>query len=366
MKIAIITHKTKNLARTRKKLLKCFLSKQYEVVGICPEQEYTEELEKMGVSTIVVKNDRISINLFKIIPYFLTLIKVLKQEKPDIVLNYTIKPNIIGSLAAKIAKVPKIYSMVTGLGYIYSTKKLRFLLIRKFCTIGYKLAFKYNTKVIFQNKEDRQEFIEKKYINASKAFIVDGSGVDMEIFKKCNLPKNFNFLMIARAIEVKGVKEFCKAAEIVKNKYPFVTFTFVGEIEKSYRGINPNFIQEYEKKGIIKFEGHKENVVPYLQNCKIFVLPSYLKEGIPRTLLEALSVGRPIITTDVRGCRETVKENKNGFLVQPRDFYDLARKMEYMIKNENKLESMGNCSYEYAKERFEINKINHQMMEIIK
>lgn len=288
MKIAIVTHKTRNLAKTRKKLIQALMNKNCEVIGICPEEEYLEELEKMGVKTRLVKTNRISANIFGAISYFFRLVKVLKEEKPDIVFNYTIKPCIFGTLAAKVAKVPRIYSMVTGMGYVYSTDIFKVRVIRAFCNLGYKFVLRFNTRVIFQNKEDRQEFIDKKYIKESKAFIVDGSGVDLEKFKMCKLPNNFNFLMIARTLEVKGVKEFCEAAEIIKNKYKDVSFTLVGEIEKNYRGVDPEYIEK--NRGIVKFEGYKENVIPYLENSMVFVLPSYLREGIPRTLLEALAV----------------------------------------------------------------------------
>lgn len=365
MKIAIITHKTKNLARTRKKLLESFLDKNYEVIAICPESDYIDELEKIGVRAIVTNSNRISINLFNILKYFFNIIKILRKEKPDILFNYTIKPNIIGSIAGKLADVQRIYSMITGMGYIYSSEKLRVKFIRIFCNIGYRLSFKCNTRVIFQNKDDRDEFVEKKYIDDRKAFVIDGSGVNLEQFKFTKLPNEFNFLMIARTLDVKGVEEFFKAAKIIKKRHPEVTFSYVGEIERNYRGVNPKIIEEYNEKNIVKFEGHKENIIPYLEKCKVFVLPSYLREGIPRTLLEALAVGRPVITTNVRGCKETIKVGKNGILVKPRDVKDLVEKMEYMIENKDELEAMGQASYEYAKERFDINIINQKMLELM-
>ncbi len=365
MKIVVITHKTKNLAKTRKKLLQLLLDKEYEIVGICPEEDATDILEEMGIQTRVVQNNRISISLFRNIKYFFEVKKVLQEEKPDIVFNYTIKPNIIGSIAAKMAKVSRIYSMVTGLGYIYSSEKWRVKCIRLFCNIGYRIAFHLNTKVIFQNKDDKNDFIQRGYIAKDKAFVIDGSGVDMERFTYTKLPKEFNFLMVARMLDVKGVEEYCKAAEIIKKKYPKVSFTFVGEEENTYRGIKPDIIQPYKENHIVKFEGYQENVEEYIKKCKVFVLPSYLKEGIPRTLLEALAVGRPIITTDVSGCKETVKEGENGFLVRPRDIQELVEKMEYMIKHEALLQKMGECSFQYAKKRFEIHLINQKMLEIM-
>ena len=365
MKIVVISHKTTNLARTRKKLLQSFINKGYKVIGICPEKEGTEELEQIGVSTRIVQSDRISIGIFSNVSYFFKVKKILKSEKPDIVFSYTIKPSIIGSIAAKMAKVPKIYSMITGLGYVYSTEKLKVRFIRIFCNIGYKIAFKCNTKVIFQNNDDKEYFIQKNFLDEQKACVVNGSGVDMETFKFSKLPDKMNFLMIARMLDVKGVEEYCKAAQIIKSKYPQVTFTFLGQMENSYRGIDPKIINEYQEKNIVDFKGYKEDVLPFLNDCKVFVMPSYLKEGIPRTVLEAMAVGRPIITTNVSGCKETVKESKNGFLVNPRDYKDLAEKMEYVINHQEILEQMGKNSCNYAKERFEVSLINKRMLEIM-
>ena len=289
MKIAVIAPDTQDLAKTRKKLLQSFINKGYEVVGICPEKEYTEELENMGVPTRIVKCNRLSISIFSNISYFLKLIKTIKKEKPDIVFCYRIKPTIMGSIAAKFAKVTRIYSMITGLGYVYSTENLKIKIVRFFCNIGYKIAFKYNTKVIFQNNDDKKWCIQEKFVTENKAFVIDGSGVDMEKFKYTKLPKEFNFLMISRMLSLKGVEEYCKAAEIIKHKYPNVSFTFVGEMEHSYRGVNPEIIKYYQENNIVNFKGYKENVVPYIEKCMVFVLPSYIKEGIPRVELEALA-----------------------------------------------------------------------------
>ena len=171
--------------------------------------------------------------------------------------------------------------------------------------------------------------------------------------------------MISRLLDVKGVEEFCKAAEIVKSKFPNITFTLLGEIENSYRDVKIENIKKYQENNIINYEGYKEDVLPYLKNCMVFVLPSYLKEGIPRSVLEAMAIGRPIITTNVSGCKETVKEGINGYLVEPKNYIDLANKMEFMIENKDLLENMGKHSFEYVKERFDVNLINKKMLEIM-
>ena len=371
MKVAFITHKTNNLIKARGKLIEDIINRGHSVLAICPKEDLdNEKIKKLNNLEITCKPmyfKRTSINFFSNVKILFSLIKTLKEESPDIVFCYTIKPIIFGSIAAKIAKVKNIYSLITGMGYNYSKDTFRIKTIRIFCNIGYKIALKFNTKVIFQNNEDKEELIKKGFINSVQAEVVDGSGVNMNIFKKASLPKDsFTFLAICRMLDVKGILEFCKAAEIVKNKYPDVKFIHIGEEDYTYRGIPKKKLKFYIDKNIVEFHGRQNDVPKYIAESTVVVLPSYLREGIPRVLTEALAVGRPIITTNTRGCRETVKEGINGFLVPIKNEKELANKMIYMIENKEKIKSMAEESYIYAKERFDIGIINKKMLEIMK
>lgn len=366
MKIAIISHKTSNLINSRGELVKALVHRGHEVVAICNEDTSKEKVEQLGAKYRSATFDRTSISIFQNLQYLKKLQNILKEEKVDAVFMYTIKPIIFGSIAAKRNKVSKIYSLIAGMGYNYSVNSLKIRLIRIICDIGYKIALKYNTKVIFQNKEDMEELIQKHFIKKEQAELVDGTGVNMDIFTKeeNRLGNTFNFLMVSRMLNVKGVKEYCKAAKILKEKYPNVRCIHIGEEDYTYRGLKKEFIEKYKE--VVEFKGRVKNVPEYIKDCNAVVLPSYLREGIPRTLQEALAVGRPIITTNVRGCKETVKEGKNGYLITPKSVEELVKAMEKMLrKDELELKEMSEKSYHIALEKFDVNKINRKMIQII-
>ena len=370
MRVVFITHKTNNLIKARGKLIEDIIKKGHEVWAICPENDFDNNkkhvLEKRGINYKTMKFRRTSVGIISNIEILFSLYNILKELKPDVVFNYTIKPIIFGSIAARIEKVKKIYSLITGMGYNYSKNTMRIKIIRVFCNIGYKIALSYNTKVIFQNKEDKDELILKKFIKPCQAEIVDGSGVDMDKFRKHPIPKDgFSFLMICRMLDVKGIAEYCKASQMLKKEYPDIKFIHIGEEDNTYRGISKKELEPYIKNKIVEFHGRQNNVERYISKSTVVVLPTYLREGIPRVLIESLAVGRPIITTNIRGAKETVKDGVNGFLVPIKDANALFEKMKYMVENKEKLEQMGEESYKYAKERFEISIINEKMIQIM-
>ena len=238
--------------------------------------------------------------------------------------------------------------------------------MRIICGIGYKIAFKYNKKVIFQNKDDINEFVNRKYLKKEKCELVDGSGVNMERFKRNPLPDNDAFLMVSRILKQKGVREYFEAAKIVKQKYPETDFLYVGAEDKTQAALNLDEVrEEFLETGIVNYCGESNDVPSYIAKSAVFVLPSYYREGVPRTLLEALSMGRPIITTDTVGCRETVEDGVNGYFVPIKDSKALAEKMIYLIEHKEVLQKMSDASYEYCKKRFDVDIINKRMLEIM-
>lgn len=238
--------------------------------------------------------------------------------------------------------------------------------MRIICGIGYKIAFRYNKKVIFQNKDDVEEFIKRKYLKKEKCEVVDGSGVNLERFKRNPLPQENIFLMVSRILKQKGVREYFEAAKIVKEKYPNTQFLYVGAEDKTQAALNLNEVkEEFLDTGIINYCGESNDVPSYIAKSTVFVLPSYYREGVPRTLLEALAMGRPILTTNTIGCKETVKDGVNGFFVPIKDSKALAEKMIYMIEHRQELQKMSDASFEYCKKRFDVNIINKRMLEIM-
>lgn len=367
MKIIMIASKTSIFIKFRLDLVKQIINKGHEVVVISPEDDTSGQLENLGVKLIKLSLNKTSLFIFSNLNYFLKLIKILKKEKPDKVFSYNIKPVIFGSLAGKFAKVPEIYSMITGLGYIYSENTFKFKILQYICGVGYKKAFKYSNKVIFQNNDDVYEFAKKrKYLDISKCELVNGSGVNMEEFPKCALPTETSFLMVSRMLSLKGIKEYFEAAKLVKTKYPDVKFVFVGSTDNSPLSVNVKEIyNDYVSSGIIEYYKNSNKVKDFLEECSVFVLPSYYREGIPRALLEALAVGRPIITTNSIGCKEAINDNKNGFLVSIKDAKNLAEKMIYFIENPNQISIMAEESYNYCKSKFDVNIINNEMLKIL-
>lgn len=368
MKIIMIASKTSIFIKFRLDLVKQIINNGHEVVVISPEKDTSGHLENLGVKLINISLNKTSLFIFSNLKYFFKLIKILKKEKPDKVFSYNIKPVIFGSLAGKFAKVPEIYSMMTGLGYIYSENTLKFKILQFICGIGYKKAFKYSNKVIFQNRDDMLDFVNKrKYLDTSKCEIVNGSGVNMTEFPKCQLPTTTSFLMVSRMLSLKGVNEYFEAAKIVKDKYPNVKFVFVGSSDNSPLNIDVKEVfNDYITSNIVEFHKNSNNVKDFLEKCSVFILPSYYREGVPRALLEALAVGRPIITTNSIGCKEAINNNnKNGFLVDIKDSKALAEKMIYFIENPNQISIMAEESYNYCKSKFDVNLINNEMLRIL-
>ncbi|VVS94876.1 glycosyl transferase family 1 [Desulfoluna spongiiphila] len=295
------------------------------------------------------------------------LMALFRECRPDIVLSYTIKPVIYGALTAKLAGVNKIYSMITGLGYVFSDGSIKSRVVGCIASILYKFSLACNERVFFQNPDDRDFFGERGLLTSlNKAVLINGSGVDVGYFAQAPFPVNPSFLLIARLLRDKGIYEYVQAARILKERCPEISFRLVGWVDTENPGsIIHDELQSWVGEGVIEYLGRMEDVRPALSGCSVYVLPSY-REGTPRTVLEAMSMGRPVITTDTPGCRETVVEGDNGFLVPVRDAASLARAMERFIRQPELIEGMGRRSREIAKEKYCVNKVNNRIFEALR
>ncbi|MFW6016722.1 MAG: glycosyltransferase family 4 protein [bacterium] len=365
MKVMIISPKNKTLFNFRGDLIKEIIAKGHEVVATGPNKDYIEDVLELGVKFIEVSFSKDKISILGDLNYYKKLKKVFEEEKPDVVFSYTIKPVIYGSLAADNAGVKNIFSMVTGLGRVYGSQNFKAKILRFIAGILYKKAFKVCNKVIFQNSDDLREFVNLKYLVENKAVQVDGSGVNMERFNSSELPKGPIFIMVARIIKEKGIFEYAKAARIVKKDYPEARFILLGGYDSSIGAIKPEDLEPYIIDGILDYPGEVKDVVPYLEKAKCFVLPTYYREGLPRTILEAMAMGRPVITTDWPGCKDAVKDGVNGFLVQPKDSVSLAEKMIYMIENNERVLEMAKNNLKICREKYDVNILNENMLEIM-
>lgn len=326
------------------------------------------EIEAIGAHARHLPMQRTGSAALSDILYLFRLRQLMRKSKPDLVLTYTIKPNIWGSYAATSCGINSV-AMVTGLGYAFSDSASSpwGSLVKSLARQLYRGATRRNTRVIFQNVDDRGDFIAAGCLDdPSKAALVHGSGVDLTIYKPTNLPaRPMTFLMIARLLRAKGVREFVEAARQVRERYPAVRFRLAGWLEKSPDSIQWKELQSWIDEGAVEFLGKLDDVRPAIASATVYVLPSY-REGTPRTVLEAMAMGRPIITTSSPGCRETVEHGVNGLLVPPRDADALARSIMNMIERPDyEIQSMANASLKIASKKYDVHFVNRQMLEIM-
>jgi glycosyltransferase involved in cell wall biosynthesis len=364
LKFILISPKNRTTYNFRGDLLKEIINKGYEVIVTGPNEECIDKIKELGVRFVRIPLNKNGLSAIADIKYMLSLRTLLKEEKPDITLGYTIKPVIYGAIAAKLAGVKNINSMVTGVGYVFTAKTLKAKVIRTIVSILYRIGFKCANTVIFQNQDDLKEFVECKLLKREKCKLVNGSGVNMQKFEPAPLPEIITFFMLSRVMHSKGIREYLEAAKEVKGKYPEVRFMLLGAVENIQDSLRMEDLRPYIDNGIIDYYGETDDVASYYRQCSVYVLPSY-REGTPRTVLEAMAMGRPIITTDAPGCRETVVDGVNGFLVPIKDSVALVEKMEWFITNQNKIKKMGQVSYNLCREKFDIKKVNKDMLRYL-
>ena len=364
-KFIFIASWTESIIHFRGDLVKRVLDAGFEVHFIAPflpaDLEVREKLESRGVTCHPVRFDRGSVNPFRDILLFFRLFRVIKEIKPEYVFSYTIKPVIYGSSAAFLARVPKIYSLITGLGLSFNNSGLAQTLVRHISSTMYKAALLANRRVFFQNPDDLKVFTDAKITNTEKSIVVNGSGVDTESYRVRPLPDTAHFIMVARFLINKGFREYVQAAKIVKAKYPEATFSLVGFIDDSSNAIFKHELDDVIKDGSVNYVGRLKSVKEQIALADTIVLPSY-HEGTPRSILEGMSMWRAVITTDVAGCRSTVVDGLNGILVKAKSVDSLAAAMILLIKDRGLVAEMGRQSRMIAEEKFNVEKVTRSII----
>ena len=352
----------------RGKLLESFIENDCIVVacasGNC--EVTSNELTKLGVKYIPASIHRTSLNPFHDLFLLCQFIFIIRRVKPDLILTYTIKPTIYGLIAARINFIKKRYAIITGLGYAFTSREHFLKKILGFVVSNlYRLSLNKASTVFFQNNDDLDLFKQMNIISSKiNAIRVMGSGVDINHYKFSKISSDsFNFLLIARLLRDKGVYEYVEAARIVKENKPNldINFMLIGPYDSNPSAIKPKIIEDWVSKKYITYLGEVNDVRPYIEECSVFVLPSY-REGLPRSTLEAMSIGRAIITTDVPGCRDTILKNINGLLVPVKNSKELAISMLSMINN-NLIHEMGIESRKIVEERFDVDKVNKVILK---
>jgi glycosyltransferase involved in cell wall biosynthesis len=363
-KIVIISHYAPSLVNFRGDLMKALVHQGHEVICLAPEEGYESHLKEIGASYQRIPLKRTGLNPLKDVYTLFILRRVLKELKPDIVLSYAVKPIVYGSIAAHMAGVKQIYAMVTGLGYVFVGQSIKQKILTQLVSYLYRTGLKYNRVVFFQNPDDLQLFIEKRIMPKNvKPVLINGSGVNTERFGFAS-PKlsPITFLLIARMIRDKGILEYVEAARQLKKRYSEVRIQLLGPLDVNPAAITRKEIKHWGEEGIIEYLGETKDVRPYIAEASVFVLPSY-REGTPRSVLEAMSMGRPIITTDAPGCRETTQEGVNGYLVPVKDYVALFKAMERFILQPELIPVFGLASRRIAEKKYDVHKVNHIILE---
>ena len=353
-----------SLVNFRGQLLKALVKLGHEVVGCAPNADggVRNKLAQMGVHYAHIPLSRTGLNPLKDTQTFLALFRIFLKIRPDCLLAYTAKPVIYSCFAARLLGLPKVYAMITGLGYGFGHETRKQRLVGVVIRQLYREALKGASGILFQNRDDRDLFTSLSLIpRNTETTIVNGSGVDLLWYTPQPLPAGPSFLLIARLLVEKGVREYIRAARRLREKYPHIIFRIAGYCDTNPASIKLQEVKGWVAEGVIEYLGELEDVRPALGECMVYVLPSY-REGTPRTVLEAMAIGRPVITTDTSGCRETVIDGLNGFLVPVRDSIRLENAMERFILSPELAAKMGIESRRVANEKYDVNRINDVIM----
>ncbi len=373
MKFLMISSFLPSVLNFRGKLLEAIQAKGYEIHIMVPElanfQEEYQKLIALGYQVHEIPMQRTGMNPLADLKLLKNMYQQIRQIQPDVVMSYTIKPVIYGTLAAGLAKVPKRFALITGLGYAFqNVETAKRSLFQKMVHGLYAQALKYAHKVFFQNPDDLELFEEMRLLEANKpAVVVNGSGVNVQDFEVMPLPINeqggvkASFLLIARLLGDKGIREYMAAARSIKAQYPEAEFHLVGWMDDNPSAISQQELETWVNDKIVNYWGKLSDVRPAITASSVYVLPSY-REGTPRTVLEAMAMGRAVITTDAPGCRETVSHGVNGYLVAVKSVDQLVQSMQYFIEDPKLMISMGQRSREIALNKYDVHQVNKHMM----
>lgn len=352
-KILISVNTAWNIYNFRSGLIKALLNHGYQVVAVAPRDEYAPRLRELGCRFISIPMDGNGTHPGRDLSLLMHYYRVLRTERPLAYLGYTVKPNVYGSMAAHMLRIPVINN-IAGLGTTFINSSLLTRVVRTL----YRVALRRSRRIFFQNADDQALFIKTGLVRSDSTDRVPGSGMDLARF----LPvppspltdRPFVFLLVSRMLKDKGVEEFVEAARLVRRQIPAVEFQLLGFIDAANANSIPRErIQGWESEGLVRYLGKTDDVRPYLSAADCVVLPSY-REGVPRSLLEAAAMARPIIATDVVGCRDVVDHDVNGLLCRVKDSGDLAEKMMQMFhfSQERRME-MGRAGRQKVESEFD-------------
>ncbi len=368
--IAIISSQAYSLTNFRGALIRDLVNSGVQVFVLAPDinAEIWGELEEIGAKPVHITLSRVGLNPVRDLWDTLSLIAVIRRLRPDVTLTYLIKPVIYGTVAAYFAGVRRRIALIEGLGYVYTSSdvqlRLRKRALRFIVSFLYKIALKLADRVLFLNNDDIREFVGARLVAPGKVIHIDGIGIDLNYWEeKPPFLEPVTFVMVARILREKGVLEFVEAARTLKAKYPALKFVLLGSVDLNPSSLSLEEVEAWVDEGVLMWPGHVD-VKPWLIRSSVFVLPSF-REGMPRSTQEAMAVGRAVITTNVPGCRDTVENGVNGFLIEAKNSIQLAAAMMKFIDYPSKIVAMGRESRKMAESRFDERQINKKFIEIL-
>lgn len=350
----------------RKDFIEYLVCQGYNVYAFAIDYTFESRkmVEAMGAVPVDYSLNKTGMNPFSDFRDTWLLSRKLKEIAPDVVFSFFVKPSIYGTIAAKLAGVPRRIPMLEGLGYIHTPSSTGFNFKKRLLQLihGLLVSFGYMfaNKVLFLNSNDLIDLSNQSFLNKAKLHVFGPIGLNLGCYpyRLVDISKPFRFIFIARLLAEKGVFDYIDAARLVKKKYPIAEFVVLGGLDSDNpAALSKQQLEEVIKENIVIYPGHVSNVSEWIAESHVFVLPSY-REGFPRSTQEAMAIGRAVITTDVPGCRETVVDGVNGFIVPPFDSNALADKMLYLIEHPEEIQRMGDESHKMAMERFDVHKIN--------
>ena len=353
-----------SLVHFRGPLIASIVERGHRVIAAAPSisADVAEKLRQLGAEPRELELVNASLNPASMLQSLRQVRALIREVRPDVLIAYTVKPVVLGAIAAKAERVPRIVSLITGVGYAFTGgRELKRLISRAIATPLYRLALSRSDVVIFQNPDDEALFRDFGMVPGGReTHIVNGSGIDLDHFATAPLPERPSFLMIARLLKDKGIREFASAAKRLKAGHPEVPIALVGYLDPSPDSLTQAELDDLVQHGI-DYKGRMSDVRPAISEASVYVLPSY-REGTPRSVLEAMAVGRAIITTDAPGCRETVVHGVNGLLVPPRNADALYEAMMRFVSEPGLAARMGPQSRAIAEAKYDVHKVNAEML----
>jgi glycosyltransferase involved in cell wall biosynthesis len=370
--IALISNQAFSLSNFRGELIADLVAQGARVLALAPDHDERSRaaLTALGAQPVDYHLNRTGTSIIGDIRDCFGLYRVLLRLRPDITLSYFMKPVIYGSIAAKWARVPKIYALVAGLGFVFADTgampTFRMKMLRRVGLALYRIGFAACDKVFFQNADDIADMVSAGALQQDKAIRLNGTGVNLQRYQLSAPPiQPVTFLLMARLLRQKGIAEYAGAAREMKARGHKCRFILLGGLDPNPDGLSQAEVQAWADEGIIEWPGAVHDVMPYLEQCSVYVLPSYYREGVPRSTQEAMALGRPVITTDNIGCRETVIDGKTGYLVPVRDVGALVDAMEKFTSQPALIASMGHASRQLVEQRFDVRKVNAEIIKTL-